>query len=89
MEGVDIREVADFHGAGGASAEVGVVDRLSLCFRHQAPQGIAAVGLSAFLQGCGHHPLDPGRFDAWVFRAHHLTEIGRGLHVAVASATTA
>ena len=61
MEGVGIREVADFHGAGGASAEVGVVDRLSLCLRHRAPQGITAIGPSAFLKGCGHYPLDPGR----------------------------
>lgn len=33
-------------------------ERTVLCLWHQAPQGIAAVGLSAFFKRLGHHPMD-------------------------------
>jgi hypothetical protein len=50
-------------------------ERAVLGFRHQAPQGEAAIGLAALLQWIGQHALNPGFLDAEMIAAHHIAKI--------------
>ena len=56
-------------------------ERTVLCFRHQAPQGMAIIRLTALFQWLGQHAQDPGLLDTRVFLAHHIPEVGRCLQL--------